>query len=129
MSSKIFNSFVIHYVVLQKVSTGELMYDLRKKIQQLKTELYELGDPVHEMPELINSTNLLRSNEYLSKANAKKTELLSVYEQYAIALETLLSSVFEIQNELKEILKEQSSLILSQKSKQTKKSKSKSDKK
>ena len=105
------------------------MYDLRKKIQQIKTELYELGDPVHEMPELINSANLLRSNEYLSKANAKKTELLFVYEQYAKALETLLSSVFEIQNELKEILKEQSSLISSQKSRQTKKSKSKSGKK
>ena len=44
----------------------------------------------------------------------KKTELLSYYVQYSEALEELLSSVFDIQHDLKEILKEQSSIILSQ---------------
>ncbi|WP_316504994.1 hypothetical protein [Nitrosopumilus sp.] len=114
---------------MQKIGTGELIYDLRKKIQEIKIELHELGDPVNEIPELINSANLLRSNEYFSKAIEKKTDLLSVYEQYTKALEELLSSVFEIQNELKEILKEQSSLIPSQRNKQTKTTKSKSKKK
>ena len=81
------------------------------------------------MPELVESANLLRSNEYLSKANEKKSELISVYEQHAEALEKVLSSVFEIQQELKEILKEQSTLISSKRKKPIKsKSKSKSKK-
>ena len=99
---------------MQKIDSGTLIYDLRKQIQQIQTDLKDLGDPVSEIPELINSTNLLRSNEYLLKTNDKKTELLSAYVQYSSALEELLSSVFEIQYELKEILKDQSSMISSQ---------------
>ncbi len=98
------------------------MYDLRKKIQHIQADLEQLGEPVSEIPELITSANLLRSNEYLSKANDKKTELLSVYTQYSSALENILSSVFEIQNDLKDILKHQSSII----SKSKKRSKTKS---
>jgi hypothetical protein len=105
---------------LTKIGAGGLIYDLRKKIQQIQADLNQLGDPVSEMPELITSANLLRSNEYLSKANEKKTELLSAYEQYFVALEELLSSVFDIQYDLKEILKEQSSIISSQRKKQSK---------
>ena len=84
---------------------------MRKKIQQIQLDLDQLGNPVSEMPELITSANLLRSNEYLSKTNEKKTELLSAYAMYSESLEELLSSVFDIQNDLKEILKKQSSLI------------------
>jgi len=115
---------------LTKIGTGVLIYDLRKKIQQIRADLNQLGDPVSEMPELITSANLLRSNEYLSKADEKKTELLSAYEQYFVALEELLSSVFDIQNDLKEILKDQSSIISSQRKKQSKvKTKSRTNKK
>jgi len=115
---------------LAKIGAGVLIYDLRKKIQQIQADLNQLGDPVPEMPELITSANLLRSNEYLSKADEKKTELLSAYEQYFVALEELLSSVFDIQNDLKEILKEQSSIISSQRKKQLKaKIKSRTNKK
>ncbi|MBL7001918.1 MAG: hypothetical protein ISR80_04090 [Nitrosopumilus sp.] len=104
--------------------------DLRKKIQQIKGDLDELGEPVSEIPELITSANLLRSNEYLSKVNEKKTQLLAAYEQYSITMEKLLSSVFEIQNDLKEILKKQSSMIFSKRKKQSmKKTKSKNTKK
>jgi len=106
--------------VLTKIDATGLIYDLRKKIQQIQADLNQLGDPVSEIPELITSANLLRSNEYLSKANEKKTELLSVYEQYSVALEELLTSVFDIQNDLKEILKAQSSMISSQRKKQSK---------
>ena len=106
--------------MLTKIDAIGLIYDLRKKIQQIQADLNQLGDPVPEMPELITSANLLRSNEYLSKANEKKTELLSVYEQYSVALEELLTSVFDIQNDLKEILKAQSSMISSQRKKQSK---------
>ena len=93
------------------IGSEELIYDLRKKIQQIQVDLNQLGDPVSEIPELISSANLLRANEYLSKANEKKTELLTIYAQYSTALEKLLSSVFEIQNDLKDILKHQSSMI------------------
>jgi len=96
---------------LTKIGSGELIYDLRKKIQQIQADLNQLGEPVSEIPELISSANLLRSNEYLSKANEKKTELLSAYAQYSSILEKLLSTVFDIQNDLKEILKHQSSMI------------------
>jgi len=106
--------------VLTKIGARELIYDLRKKIQQIQVDLNQLGGPVSEIPELITSANLLRSNEYLLKANEKKTELLSAYEQYSVALEELLTSVFDIQNDLKEILKAQSSMISSQRKKQSK---------
>ncbi len=93
------------------IESEELIYDLRKKIQQIQVDLNQLGDSVSEIPELISSANLLRANEYLSKANEKKTELLTIYAQYSTALEKLLSSVFDIQNDLNDILKHQSSVI------------------
>jgi len=96
---------------LTTIESKELIYDLRKKIQQIQVDLNQLGDPVSEIPELISSANLLRANEYLSKANEKKTELLTIYAQYSTTLEKLLSSVFDIQNDLKDILKHQSSII------------------
>jgi len=107
--------------VLTKIGSGELIYNLRKKIQEIQADLNQLGEPASEIPELITSANLLRSNEYLSKANEKKTELLSAYEQYSVSLEKLLSTVFDIQNDLKEILKKQSSMISSQRKKRSKK--------
>ena len=107
---------------MAKIESKELIFDLRKQIQQIQEDLNQLGDPASEIPELISSANLLRANEYLSKANDKKTELLSVYAQYSSALENILSSVFDIQNDLKEILKHQSSII----SKSKKRSKTKS---
>ncbi len=105
---------------MTKIGTEGMIYDLRRKIQQVQTDLNQLGDPVSEIPELITSANLLRSNEYLLKANEKKTELLSTYEQYFVTLEKLLSSVFDIQHDLKEILREQSSMIFAQTKKKSK---------
>ncbi len=106
--------------VLTKIESGNLIFDLRKKIQEIRADLNQLGEPVSEIPELITSANLLRSNEYLSKANEKKTELLSAYAQYSNALEKLLSTVFDIQNDLKEILLQQSSMISRTKRSKTK---------
>ena len=113
---------------MTNIGAGEIIYDLRKKIQEIQSDLFQLGEPVVELPELISSANLLRTNEYLSKTNQKKTELLSAYGAYSEALEELLLSVFDIQKDLKEILKEQSSLILNQSKKQSK-SKAKTRKK
>lgn len=105
---------------MTNIGAGEIIYDLRKKIQQVQSDLDHLGEPPMSMPELIESSNLLRSNEYLSKANEKKNELLITYEQYSKSLEDLLSTVFDIQKDLKEILKEQSALIPSKKQSKSK---------
>lgn len=110
---------------MAKVGAGEIIYDLRKKIQEIRSDLNQLGASPSEIPEMITSANLLRSNEFLSKANEKKSELISAYEHYSESLEEMLSSVFEIQKDLKEILKEQSSMISSQKKKPPKTKKTK----
>ncbi len=96
---------------MTKFGAGEIIYELRTKIQQIQSELNQLDESVSDIPELITSANLLRSNEYLSKTNEKKTELLSAYEQYSVTLEKFLSTVFDIQNDLKEIIKQQSFMI------------------
>ena len=106
--------------LLEKLGAGEIIYDLRKKIQQAQYELEKLGEPASDIPELVDSANLLRSNEYLSKVNEKKSELLSAYSNYSEALEELLSTVFDIQKDLKEIVKEQSSMLSSKRKKQSK---------
>ena len=112
--------------MLTEDSISNNVSELRMKISQIMFEIDELGPPVQEIPEIISSTNLLRSNEFLLKSDEKKTDLLSIYAQYCKSLEHLLSSVFEIQNDLKNILTEQSSMIESkQKSKQKSKPKSK----
>ena len=112
---------------MTEVGVGELIYSLRKQIQNLQLEIHALGEPVKDMPELISSANLLRSNEYFLKINEKKTQLLNIYEQYSKSLEDMLAIVFDIQKDLKNILKEQSELI--SESKPTKKQKSKKIKK
>lgn len=107
---------------------GHEIYSLRKKIQDIQTELDALGTPISDMPELISSANLLRSNEYLVKSNGKKSQLIDVYEQYSKSLEDMLLTVFDIQNDLKNILKEQSSLLSEKKSTKQPKLKSRSKK-
>ena len=101
------------------------IYDLRKEIEFVENELSELGDPVSDIPEMISNSNLIRSNEYFLKSDQKKTDLISLYAQYSDSLEVLLSSVFEIQTELKDVLHEQSLLIDSKRSKPKSKPKSK----
>ena len=93
------------------IGVGEVIYDLRKKIQQIQYDLDQLGEPGKNIPEMIESANLLRSNEHLLKSDKKKTELIDAYGQYSKELEELLSTVFDIQQDLKEVLKEQSKLI------------------
>ena len=93
------------------LGAGEIIFDLRKKIQNIQSELSELINPVQDMPQLIASANLLRSNEYLTKITKKQSELLSAYSNYCESLEKMLAIVFDIQNDLKNILREQSELI------------------
>ncbi len=93
------------------VGAGKATYDLKREIARIEEELTQLSMPVSEIQEMITPTNLLRANEHLSKINKKQRELLSMYLRYSTSLEKLFSSMFEIQMDLKEILKEQSSLI------------------
>jgi len=103
-----------------------MIYSLRKQIQKIQSELDALGTPVKDLPELISSANLLRSNEYLLKSNEKQSQLLDAYRQYSKSLEEMLSTVFDIQKDLKNILKEQSALMSKHKTiKKPKRSKSK----
>ena len=112
---------------MSEIKISNNIYVLRKEIQQIQSELSSLGDPITDMPEMISSANLLRSNEYLLKSDQKKTDLISLYGRYSSSMELLLSAVFEIQHELKDILQTQSSMIAtSSKSKSKSKSKPKS---
>lgn len=111
------------------MGTGPLIYELRKKIKQISSEITELNKTSHDIPELIESANLMRKNDHLLEINAKHSELISVYRQYADELEKLLNSVFAIQGDLKEILKTQTNLISEQKSKKKSKPKKRSSKK
>jgi len=106
------------------VGTGGIIYELRKQIQKITTELKNL-DSSPDIPELIKSANLLRSNEHLVEVNLKMSELISTYKDYSKELEQMLATVFDIQQDLKEILKTQTSLILEQKKSKTKKKSSK----
>ena len=97
------------------MGAGQIIYELRKKIQTITFELNDLENGSDDIPELIKSTNLLRSNDHLLEVNQKKSELTSAYQQYSKELENMLAAVFEIQKDLKEILKTQTSLISEQK--------------
>lgn len=117
--------------IMSKIGLGNAMAQMKKQITKIKSELKELGEP-EDIPEMIQSTNLLRINEHLSQSNKKKSELLAAYDEYSSQLEKLVTSVFEIQDELKEILKQQSTLISSsgiKKSNSTNKRTIKKDKK
>ena len=81
------------------------------------------------MPELIESANLLRTNDHLLEINSKNAELVSTYKQYTEELEKMLDTVFAIQKDLKEILITQTSLISEQKPKKKSKPKKKPSKK
>ena len=111
------------------MGAGPLIYELRKKIQQINSQLSELNKISSNMPELIESANLLRTNDHLLEINSKNAELVSAYKQYTEELEKMLDTVFAIQKDLKEILITQTSLISEQKPKKKSKPKKKPSKK
>ncbi len=96
---------------MTEIGAGEEIYRLRKKIQELSSEIKSLGKIPSEKPELIETTNILRINQHLTEVHDKQTELISVYEEYGKALENMLKTVFDIQNDLKNLLREQTKLL------------------
>jgi len=97
------------------VGVGKAIYDLKMKIQSLSNELSQMNLSTTQIPELINSANLLRSNETLTIAISKQSEIIKTYEKYAKELEGMLNIIFEIQMELKDVLKMQTSMLSDQK--------------
>ena len=75
-----------------KISTN--MYDLRTNIRQIQSELNDLDENISEIPEMIESSNLLRLNEFLLKSNEKRNNLISQYVQYSTYLEQLIFYFF-----------------------------------
>lgn len=106
------------------LGVGKAIADLRLKIDSLKKEIDLLGSQPSSNPELIDSANLLRTNEYLSKTNEKKSALLDVYNNYTRYLEEITKTLLDIQIDLKELVHDQSKL-LEEKSKKPKSRKSK----
>ncbi len=74
--------------------------ELQNKIIQIKKELSEINKEEKPLPEFIDSTNILRSNEYLKKSNETKSRLLISYEEYTNELENLVSSISKIKGDI-----------------------------
>lgn len=120
MIKHMFSKFLIywqfHVFRMSGVGIGTTIYNLRKQIQEIRSELNSIT-AFEPSPELIDSANLLRSNQYLDKKIQKQTQLIEAYLEYSMALEGMLSTLFEIQNDLKDVLKDQLSLLSSQRKK------------
>ena len=74
--------------------------ELQNKIIHIKTELSEINKEEKPLPEFIDTTNILRSNEYLKKSNEEKSKLLIAYEEYTNELENLVSSIYKIKGDI-----------------------------
>ncbi len=108
---------------------GSVLTELKNQINQIKKDISEIDKSFSPMPEMIESTNILRENEFLKKMDGKKTELIDSYEHYSNQIEDILSSVFDIQNELKKIIEIQSQLMKPKKSRKRSSAKAKTPRK
>lgn len=93
---------------------GNNLNELKIRIQKLQQEIVELGEPNIPIENMIDSTNLIRQNEYLEKLHIKQVDLIAAYAEYAKHLEHIVSSLFSIQAELKNLVKEEISIIKSE---------------
>lgn len=87
-------------MVIEMLEIGKKISELQKKIVLTKKELSEINVLEQPLPEFINTTNLLRSNEYLQKSNEKKSQLLIAYEEYTNELENLVSNISQIKGSI-----------------------------
>ena len=62
---------------------------------------------VPDIPELIITTNILRTNEQLTRIDSKKSELLKAYGQYTQILTDVIRTIIKKQNEIAEMRKKQ----------------------
>ena len=87
------------------MSESKNISEYRKQIEKGKQDLDLFEKSGQSIPELINSTNILRLNEHLKEINAKKDTMLQAYGSYTLELESLLSSMLQVQTQLKNKLK------------------------
>lgn len=106
---------------MKPLGLGTTLNGLKNQILKIRREINEIDESFKSIPEVIETTNILRENESLRLSNKKKSELISFYEQYTKQIESIVSSVFDIQNDLRDIVKTQSELIGSSKKKSSKK--------
>jgi prefoldin subunit 5 len=90
---------------------GKNLNELKHNIQKIQEELSKIEAPEQPHPEIINTTNLLRANEYFAKSDEKKTALIAAYTEYAKQMEEILKSMFSIQSDLRDIIKTEASII------------------
>ena len=88
-------------------NADKTIYELRQKIQRVQEELSQMDNQVSDIPELINSTNILRANEQLTRVGNKKSELLEIYVQYTRVLTDVIMTIIRTQNKIAEIRKNQ----------------------
>ena len=115
--------------ILKAPGLGSVLTELKNQINQIKKDISEIDKSFSPMPEMIESTNILRENEFLKKMDGKKTELIDSYEHYSNQIENILSSVFDIQNELKKIIEIQSQLMKPKKTRKRSSAKAKTTRK
>lgn len=85
---------------MEMLAIGKKISELQKKIVLAKKELSEINTLEQPLPEFINTTNMLRLNEYLQKSNEKKSQLLIAYEEYINELENLVSNIAQIKDSI-----------------------------
>jgi len=86
------------------MSSGEnKLNELQKRIEQTKQELEQIKQQEKPMPEFINTTNVIRSNEYLLKEIQTHAKLVSVYEKYSQELEKIVLSTSVIKLKIKQL--------------------------
>jgi len=85
---------------IEMSAIGKKISELQKKIVLAKKELSEINILELPLPEFINTTNMLRLNEYLQKSNEKKSQLLIAYEEYTNELENLVSNIAQIKGSI-----------------------------
>jgi len=93
---------------------GNNLNELKIQIQKLQQEIVELGEPNTPIENMIDSTNLIRQNEHLEKLHIKQVDLITAYAEYAKHLEHIVSSLFSIQTELKNLVKEETTMMESE---------------
>ena len=97
---------------------GNNLNELKLRIQKSQEELEHLGAPEPTLPEMINATNILRVNEYLTKTDKNKSDLISAYEEYTKQLE---ASLLSIQSDLRSIITTKASVAGRKTKKKTRK--------
>ena len=90
---------------------GSNLDELKSRIQKAQEQIAQLGSPEPLLPEMITATNALRINEYLTKSDEHKTRLISAYDEYTRKLEEIIASLLDIQSDLKDIVKTETSII------------------